>query len=207
MAEEPEITADFPRPPIYYQSFGEVAAVTEPPKPPADGVFSLFGEQRKLVEVTPTLEDQGLKTLFNPKADRKTELKRLVNVSRKRFLDVLSAVTENSAQGIIDERVNELDVCFINMLYMVNELREEQAKVSIQEMLKNQVKAKKQSCSLLDLACDKSQKEILEAFDSATNLAESPALDISMLDASSEQTTKEDQRGIVDAAVKRMKGM
>src|SRR5690348_15081667 len=107
---DPDITSDFPLPPQYYLNIGQDGKSLEPPKQPADGVFVVFGEQRKIDENTPSLEDQGLTTLFNPKAKRKDEVKKLVGLAQERYLDILRSLGENADESLLETKIKDLDM-------------------------------------------------------------------------------------------------
>jgi hypothetical protein len=207
-SDEPEITSDFPLPPKYYNN--KIGSGLDPPKPPTDGVFVVFGEQRKLNEVTPTLEDQDLITLYDPKAKRKDEVKKLVGLAQDRFLDLVTSLSENASQIVLDQKVKDLDMCFINMIYLVNELRSEQAKSTIKALLEKQIQAKKDSIKLLAEAREKSKADIKQA---VVNMAQRKVqMDVSMLDVSNGQQNTSTMatrniEAIVDEAIKRFKGI
>ena len=112
-SEEPAITSDYPLPPKYYLSDNLV-----PPAPPSDGIYTVFGEQRKLEEVTPLLEDQELETLFDPKAKRKDEVRRLLGLAQERYLGLVEKLSQNAEQSVLEQKVKDLDLCFINIMYL-----------------------------------------------------------------------------------------
>jgi hypothetical protein len=182
-----EVTSDFPPQPKYYLNYGPNGIPLPPPAPPADGTFTLFGEERQLEEETPSLDAQGIKTIFNPKGKKKEELRKLTIASRSRFLQLVDNLAKDADQEIIDQKFQELDTCFINMLYLVNELRATQARVELKGYLKEQIKAKKQAISLLKQTAQNAVADLDRQFSAAGSLQNLRPGDIEMSD-SAEQT-------------------
>jgi hypothetical protein len=209
MASQPEVTSDFPPLPKYVDTVAEGKDLAPPPIP-SDGAYTVFGIPRKLVEATPSLESQGLKTLFDATKQRKDEIKRLAEASRERFLELVAVLGNDSTEEAIMAKVHELDVCLINLLYLTNELREEQAKVALRDMLKCQVEAKKRASVTLEESSQMAQKRIKEAFQMETASGDVVMSVSDAKEASGESKAKPDTlevaESIVEAEFKRLKG-
>ena len=165
--ESPAIVSDFPLPPAYYLNYGPNGTNPLPPPeppPPANGEFSVFGEDRKLDEQTPTLEAQGLKTLYDVNGNAKEQLKKLVNESKKKFAALLYSLANDAPQETVNEQFEALDLYFINMLYMVNEMRAVQAMAELRNLMKTQIKAKQETIALLEATVKKTDENVARAF-------------------------------------------
>lgn len=89
------------------------------------------------------LETQGIERLYANK-DYKRELKKLNHSILMNYLDLLEilvkAPTANGASGrtLREEKLDELQLLFINMHHLINELRPYQARDNLKEILERQ---------------------------------------------------------------------
>lgn len=156
----------FPAPPEYFREYGPEGAKPPPPPLPNSSEYLLFGEARKLQEETPCLEEEGQETLFDVEGNRKSELKKLIVLSFTKFLDIQHALAEDLDQDTLDGHLKSLRSCFVNMIYLANELRAVQAKAEVLEMLANQIQANRFMIQSLEQSIRKADKDVDDAFKS-----------------------------------------
>lgn len=163
--EESKTNPVYPAPPAYYldESFTENDS---PPKPPNDGKYRCFGETRDLQEVTPSLDSMGYKTLYDVNGKPKTELMNLVRESSQRFLSLIGSLEADASSEKIKQDIADLNMVYVNLLYLVNEMRTKQAKAELVRMLRDQVEAKNAAADRL-VELEKSvQRDIVSIFNS-----------------------------------------
>lgn len=178
--EQPRITSDFPPPPAYFRLLASDPTFLNPPLMPPDGAYIAFGEPRKLKEESPSLESEGLKTLFNPNNDRKRELKKLVNLSKEKFTSVITALTKDATQEDLDSKLAELDLCFVNVMFLLNEMRGDEAKVILRNLMEQQITAKRLEVERLSTLCKETRQKVTESFQNATEgfATQNPTMDV-----------------------------
>jgi len=199
--QEPAIVSDFPAPPSYYLSYGPNGTPLPPPPIPEDGSYTLFGVPRKLNEQTPTLEVQGLKTLYDVNSKPKDELKNLVVASRTKFVGLIRLLAQHADREEVNRQFEDMDMHFINMLYIVNEMRSAQAKTDLKKIMRNHNEAKRRTIAVLNETIEKASKDLEAAFASAAELS---AADVAMNEDSVSQSQKtDDVTTAVDAAFRK----
>lgn len=134
-------TAAMPAPPRYYKAYTNEAVADgtapEPPKPL--DVYNSFGVPRDAtVEGTGfrSLEDGGLKTLYDPAKDRLDELRRLNKETVDQFVGLIDLVS-TEADGVA-AATDRLELLFTNMHHMLNEFRPHQGRETIRAMMERQ---------------------------------------------------------------------
>lgn len=196
-----EVIPQFPSPPAHYKRFKHgIAAEQEDmvddqpaPVPPSSGEYLLFGETRKLEEKTQTLEIEGLRTLFDPTAPPQQELGLLVHGSKQKFKIILSLLADNAAQDLVDDALKEFHLQLVNMMYLVNEMRDVEAKDEVLKLLENQISLKQHMVDILKRTVEKSQQNIAAAF---AELASFTTQDVIATENNDKSTKKNDENRI-----------
>lgn len=155
--------AQFPPPPAFYKRFKSAGEAPPPPAVPESGQYLLFGETRNLEEKTQTLESEGLRTLFSPEGSSKEELGKLVLGSKQRFKELLLKLSEGAEQEELDDALKEFHLQLVNMMYLVNEMREVEARSEVTRMLERQVRFKQDLAVTLRESIERTRTSIAAA--------------------------------------------
>ncbi|KAH9257274.1 hypothetical protein BASA81_004431 [Batrachochytrium salamandrivorans] len=165
--ETNEVIAQFPPPPAFYKRFKSAVAgeVPAPPAVPESGQYLLFGETRNLEEKTQTLESEGLRTLFSTQdgASSKEELGKLVLGSKLRFKELLLKLSVGAEQEELDDSLKEFHLQLVNMMYLVNEMREVEARSEVTQLLERQVRFKQDLAAKLRESIERTRTNIAAA--------------------------------------------
>ncbi|GAA6039364.1 hypothetical protein JCM8097_002817 [Rhodosporidiobolus ruineniae] len=128
-----------------------------------EGSYSVFGETWPIDEKVPTLEEMGVKEMFERGVDRKLSLQTLLRtllLTYTQLLDALLTPPPSLAHprppGPTDpERLTEhLRLIAINMHYLVNELRPVQARETLKNMMRAQIELRKAKTAAIRQKCD-----------------------------------------------------
>ncbi|GFO09243.1 mediator of RNA polymerase ii transcription subunit 7 [Plakobranchus ocellatus] len=142
MSENQGVSA-FPHPPMQYATNYTDENIKRgkapPPPPPIQDSYSMFGAQFSADEaIIRPLEASGCRRLYPHNYDHKRELKKLnhsILVNFLDLLDVLIRAPESSKRG---EKLEDINLLFINMHHLINEFRPHQARETLRVMLEQQ---------------------------------------------------------------------
>ncbi|CZT07695.1 related to MED7-member of RNA Polymerase II transcriptional regulation mediator complex [Rhynchosporium agropyri] len=118
----------------------------QPPNPPEEGVYRLFGDVFRLNEPLPTLQELGLEQLYTPPgtpnggskhADRAFILKRIAKSLLLNFLELVGIMSIDPEQYA--EKVDHIKTLFVNFHHLLNEYRPHQARESLILMMQDQL--------------------------------------------------------------------
>lgn len=84
------------------------------------------------------LESQNLKRLYPHNYDPKKELKKLNHSILVSFLDLLDILIKSPSSPKRQEKIEDLQLVFINMHHLINEFRPHQARETLRVMLEQQ---------------------------------------------------------------------
>ncbi|BGP20020.1 hypothetical protein JCM10213v2_008155 [Rhodosporidiobolus nylandii] len=133
-----------------------------------DGSYGVFGETWPVEEKVPTLEEMGVKEMFERGADRKASLLTLLRtliVTYTHLLDSLLTpppslahprppLPDGSQAPTDPERLTEhMRLVAINMHYLVNELRPVQARETLKGMMRSQIELRKAKTAAIKHHC------------------------------------------------------
>mmetsp|Transcript_25833 Transcript_25833/g.67810 ORF Transcript_25833/g.67810 Transcript_25833/m.67810 type:complete len:188 (+) Transcript_25833:126-689(+) len=177
MADADHVAADalsFPLPPKYYLEHTDeaVAAGTAPGPPPPRDAYECWGQpvDTRQSFIKP-LSDYGIEVLFDPKADRLSELKRL---NRETLAEFVSLVNDMSQVGASDPtaKLQRIELLFNNMHHMLNEYRPHQGHETLRAMMEAQIDERNQLVTALETtyaSCRKHLAALGGAEDGAPN--------------------------------------
>ncbi|CAK8696947.1 unnamed protein product [Clavelina lepadiformis] len=142
---EAQIQSAFPLPVMEYVNQYTDEAVKSGrapnPPPPLTDTYHMFGQpcHEDDVIIRP-LEMQGLPRLYPEVYDKREELKK-INVSILcNFLDLLDILVKCGVSQGRDEKIEDLNMLFINMHHLINEFRPHQARETLKVMMEMQKK-------------------------------------------------------------------
>ncbi|CAH3039602.1 unnamed protein product [Pocillopora meandrina] len=135
----------FPLPPAqYYKVYTdenvEKQLVPDPPTP-AEGAYAMFGASFETDEsIIRPLELQGITRLYTTQGrfDRIKELKKLNHSIVINFLELLDILIKSPSSPKREEKLEDLNLLFINIHHLINELRPHQARETLRVMMERQ---------------------------------------------------------------------
>jgi len=143
-----QISSTFPLAPMLYinnySNENVRAGLTPPPPPIIKGNYTCFGKviDPNDVLIRP-LDSQGIERLYAHN-DYKRELKKINHSILMNYLDLLEILVKApTAMGVNgrtlrEEKLDELQLLFVNMHHLINELRPYQARDNLKEILEKQ---------------------------------------------------------------------
>ena len=148
------------------------------PPPPISDSYTMFGNVFTAEEcIVASLESQGIRRLFSGKDDdRKKELKKLNHSVLVNFLDLLDHLIKCPESKKRGEKIEDLNLLFINMHHLINEFRPHQARETLRVMLHVQKKKRLQLADKFQEHLDKVQETISNALNALPDQDESPFL-------------------------------
>jgi len=162
-----------PLPPMQYvkkyseEHRGRGGSFPPPPPPLAPNEqYRMFGQPFAPAEdqIISSLESQGFRRLYSNKdLDRKKELKKLNRSVLVNFLDLLDLLIKSPDSPKRDEKIEDLNLLFINMHHLVNEFRPHQARETLRVMLHVQRKRREQVALKFRDHLDEVQETIKDA--------------------------------------------
>ncbi|GBG31975.1 Mediator of RNA polymerase II transcription subunit 7 [Hondaea fermentalgiana] len=168
--KQPTASNVYPNPPVFYRSYGknaapkhELAVSLEPPKIP-EGAYMTFGEfwtpedKRKLTELalrTRTLKEEGREQLFEdaPEGqplDYAGELRKVSKLALEKYCALMDALCDmNLSMTDSRNKADEFETVYVNLLYLVNQLRPAQGRQILINMLKRQLERRQETAANL----------------------------------------------------------
>ena len=129
-------TSAFPDPPSqFYKLYTDEnvfkKSVPEPPRPTTDGSYTMFGVPMSDDAIIRPLEAQGIRRLYPRDFDYKKELKKMNHSILVNFLDLIDILVKCPDTSKREEKFNDINMLFIQMHHLINELRPHQARETI----------------------------------------------------------------------------
>jgi len=142
MTENQGVSA-FPMPPMQYvnnYSDDNVKRGKAPqPPPPIQDSYSMFGAQFSADDaIIRPLEASGCRRLYPQNYDHKRELKKINHSILVNFLDLLDVLIRAPESPKRGEKLEDLNLLFINMHHLINEFRPHQARETLRVMMELQ---------------------------------------------------------------------
>lgn len=136
-ANQPATASAFPDPPNQYIRFftdDNLArnGCPEPPKVITEGAYSMFGVPMTCDDsIIRPLEAQGIRRLYPRDYDHKKELRKMNASILVNFLDLLDVLVKCPDTPKREEKCADINMLFIQMHHLINELRPHQARETI----------------------------------------------------------------------------
>lgn len=129
-------TLAFPDPPsqfvkLYTDENIAKKLAPEPPRPITDGSYSMFGQHMSDESIIRPLESQGIRRLYPRDFDNKKELKKMNHSILVNFLDLIDILVKCPDTNKREEKCSDINMLFIQMHHLINELRPHQARETI----------------------------------------------------------------------------
>ncbi|KAH7639671.1 mediator of rna polymerase ii transcription subunit 7-like protein [Dermatophagoides farinae] len=167
--QQASISSFYPLPPMrYIKQFTDINVRNRctplPPKPFAPGSYLMFGQNITIDDtIIRSLESQGLRRLYPREYDHKRELKKINASILVNFLDLIDVLIRCPDTHKREEKCNDLQLLFITMHHLINELRPHQARESIRVCLKMQKKQREETTIKLSKQIERIQDIIRTA--------------------------------------------
>ncbi|XP_054153013.1 mediator of RNA polymerase II transcription subunit 7-like [Oppia nitens] len=163
LSGQPQVNTSsiFPLPPMrYINLFTDDNVATkscpQPPKPVTEGQYSMFGQTIAMDDqIIRSLESQGLKRLYPRDYDHRRELKKMNASILVNFLDLLDVLVRCPETEKREIKTNDIQLLFITMHHLINELRPHQARESIRVMIQSQKRQRFETSARLSKQIDR----------------------------------------------------
>jgi hypothetical protein len=148
----------------------------DPPAPPPSK-YRCFGEMWDPHEKAKTLAEEGREELFARPGDGKAlepgkEISKLCDSLYVRYAEFLRALgDQDDAQGLAKAKTEEFETLYINLLYLVNQLRPAQGREALIAMMRGQLDRRRQAVKQLNELVDKGEAAIQAAIAEAAATA------------------------------------
>ncbi|KAK6173581.1 hypothetical protein SNE40_017003 [Patella caerulea] len=144
MTENQGVSA-FPLPPMQYANMYSDENIKRgrapPPPPPISDTYTMFGAQFTADDVIiRPLEASNCRRLYPNHYDPKRELKKLNHSILINFLDLLEVLIQSPESHKRQEKIEDLQILFINLHHLINEFRPHQARETLRVMMEIQKK-------------------------------------------------------------------
>lgn len=153
----------WPPPPPFFKLFAEESEFIPPAPPrPIEGQYEMFGASYSTKFVSPSLEESGVQRLTTSDgADAVSDLRKQMRTALCLYVDLVLGMSQGEPQ---DERLAVLEKVFLNMHFIVNSHRPQQAMDAFLAMMKQGVAERKRMSKEIDDAC-KEAELVLETFE------------------------------------------
>ncbi|KAH9489036.1 Mediator of RNA polymerase II transcription subunit 7 [Bulinus truncatus] len=143
MSEAQPASSAFPMPPMQYITNYTDENIKRgkapPPPPPVQDSYTMFGAHFSADEaIIRPLEASGCRRLYPHNYDHKRELKKLNHSILVNFLDLLDVLIRAPESPKRAEKLEDINLLFINMHHLINEFRPHQARETLRVMLELQ---------------------------------------------------------------------
>eukprot|EP00189_Rhodosorus_marinus_P012108 CAMPEP_0184745350 /NCGR_PEP_ID=MMETSP0315-20130426/7997_1 /TAXON_ID=101924 /ORGANISM="Rhodosorus marinus, Strain UTEX LB 2760" /LENGTH=240 /DNA_ID=CAMNT_0027217435 /DNA_START=174 /DNA_END=896 /DNA_ORIENTATION=- len=175
-----EFVSQWPAPPAMFSRDGEFEKV--PPKAPARGkTYSMFGDVYTTEDKIPDLEESGRKVLFDPKEKRTVELRKLNRMLLNKFLRLVQSLCSDPNTEAYRTEVEDIENLLINMHYLANSLRTDQAHQNVKRQIEKQTELRSKALNDLDRAFNRT-REVLRSARNVLRESSDMSLDAQNLD-------------------------
>nr|CCA19823.1 mediator of RNA polymerase II transcription subunit [Albugo laibachii Nc14] len=182
-ASGPEIVSEFPPPPAFFSLY-QIDDVNAPAPPaPMAPNYHMFGTPYSTKDVVPDLLPDDSKKLYlsdtsaqdpAPQAiDYKAQLKKLNRSLLANCIQLLDVLIRNPK--VFNEKVDDLELLFVNMHNLINKFRPHQAREMIIQLLRGQIEEKQAAINDIRRVLIESREQVERAH-SALDVDNQPAL-------------------------------
>lgn len=161
-------TSTWPLPPSQYinQYTDEIIRRGRAPKPPLPihNDYTMFGVPFNAEDVIiRPLESQSIRRLYPQNFDHRRELKKLNHSILVNFLDLLDILIKCPDSTKRTDKIEDINILFINMHHLINEFRPHQARETVRVMLEMQKRQRHQVAERLERQEDEVSRLVREA--------------------------------------------
>lgn len=137
-----------------------------PPQPPADGIYTSFGQQKSLEPKTFTLTDHGVEQLYpDHPSVHKNPQPHLIALARSmltKYLHILGVLSNNPEN--YEQSTKELETIVYNMHDLINKYRPHQARETLILMMEERVEKLREEIGGIDEGAGRA-KDLMQGFE------------------------------------------
>ncbi|CCI45962.1 unnamed protein product [Albugo candida] len=167
----PEIVSEFPPPPAFFSLYQVNNADAPLPPAPMAPNYHMFGTPYSTKDIVPDLLPDDSKKLYLPtlstqdpkeqSIDYKAQLKKLNRSLLANCIQLLDVLIRNPK--LFNEKVDDLELLFVNMHNLINKFRPHQAREHIILMLQSQIEEKQAAISDFRRVLEESREQVERA--------------------------------------------
>ena len=171
----------WPSVPPFYRLYGPEQPATvngrryeaPAPPPPLEGSYRMFGLPYSTQPAEPTLAEAGVPTLSDGEGGGK-DLQKIVRSVLVTYVEMVRGMEQGENQ---EARLGALEVMFVNMHFLCNRHRPQQATDSIKRIMRQEIERQKQLTAEMAAACDAAET-LLEEIAQETSGQAAPAPEV-----------------------------
>ncbi|KAI9913408.1 hypothetical protein PsorP6_005816 [Peronosclerospora sorghi] len=162
--DTPEIVSEFPAPPKFFVLYAEGKESGPPPPDLMEPTYHMFGSPYSTQDVVPDLLQPGKKLYASEgddgtvSVDYKAEMKKINHSLLANFVELVDILIKKPA--LFNEKLDEVELLFLNMHNLINAFRPHQARETVIEMLKTQVHERREAARDIRRTIDESRQAV-----------------------------------------------
>eukprot|EP00038_Savillea_parva_P011253 m.196265 g.196265 ORF g.196265 m.196265 type:complete len:184 (-) comp19728_c0_seq1:162-713(-) len=160
----------FPLPPKYFLEYTDeaVAKGTAPSPPLSRDQYDCFGVScDEATSYIKPLSEYGVEVLFDPKADRIAELRRLNHATLAQFVSLVKDMSEVGASDP-SAKLQRIELLFTNMHHLLNEFRPHQGRETLRAIMELQLKERDDMVAVLEATFAEAKSQLAALSSSAS---------------------------------------
>jgi len=166
-----------------YTTSNVAAGIAPKPPPPIKGEYTMFGVKYNVDDVIiRPLESQNMERLYPKQYDKRKELKKITASIICSFIDLVNILVQCPNDKSRQEKLNDIQLLFINLHHVINEFRPHQARETLKVMMDLQKKEVIQSSKELTEGINKANLLISEYMKEQSLLNAETGADLNMMD-------------------------
>ena len=144
----------WPPVPAYVRLFASSSQWAPPPPPPpvVEGEYDMFGVRYSTEPVVATLQSCGVQQLTDGVSARE-DLRKLLRSLLVHYADLVQGIV-NGEHGQTEARLSAIETIFLNMHFIINSHRPQQAVETVAAMLRLEIERQRRLAAELEAACD-----------------------------------------------------
>jgi mediator of RNA polymerase II transcription subunit 7 len=143
----------WPPVPAYVRLFAATSQWAPPaPPPPVEGEYDMFGVRYSTEPAVPTLQSAGVQQLTDGVSAR-DDLRKLIRSLLVHYTELVQGVV-GGEHGLTESRLAAIETIFLNMHFIVNSHRPQQAVDTAAAMVRRETERLRALAAELETACD-----------------------------------------------------
>uniref|UniRef100_M4BN29 Mediator of RNA polymerase II transcription subunit 7 n=1 Tax=Hyaloperonospora arabidopsidis (strain Emoy2) TaxID=559515 RepID=M4BN29_HYAAE len=161
--DAPEIVSEFPAPPKFFVLYAEGRESGPAPPEPMSPTYHMFGSPYSTQDVVPDLLQPGKKVYATESEDSgaaaivdyKAEMKKINRSLLANFVELVDILIKKPV--LFNEKLDEVELLFLNMHNLINAFRPHQARETVIQMLEMQVQERREAARDIRRTIDESR--------------------------------------------------
>ncbi|DAZ98647.1 TPA: hypothetical protein N0F65_000842 [Lagenidium giganteum] len=164
--DAPEIVSAFPKPPAFFVLYKDGVDSGPPPPDTMHPTYHMFGTPYSTEDMVPDLLQTDDRKLYLKGGDDAKEAEdsrsgdgcRMNRSLLANFVELVDILMKNPS--MFNDKLNDIELLFLNMHNLINAFRPHQARETIIEMLKEQIRERKEAVQDIRRTIDESRKAV-----------------------------------------------